>query len=166
MINASREHGSYSASGAYPMWHHLCLSLHGQHTTCTSALVWEDFNMMSGCQTRIMLKSSRAIAEIGLEDHMCGWGQQIIHQRRLTSGKNKSVDFLLILKSYYSYEKNLKIIVVPDDYIRYIGKSFSNTLYTSALQVHISRLQRPTETCMDFLKKKRNVDESAVASCK
>lgn len=29
--------------------------------------------MMSGCQTRIILKSSRAIAEIGgLEDHMGG----------------------------------------------------------------------------------------------
>lgn len=45
-------------------------------------------------------------------------------------------------------------------------KSFSNTLYTSALQLYIFRLQRPTETCMDFLKKKSNVDESAMASCK
>lgn len=79
----------------------------------------------------------------------------VFHQRRRTSEKNKSVDFLLILKSYYSYEKNLKIIVVPDDYIRYIGKSFSNTLYTSALQVHIFRLQGPTETYMDFLKKEK-----------
>lgn len=154
MINASREHGSYSASGAYPMWHHLCLSLHGQHTTCTSALVWEDFNMMSGCQTRIMLKSSRAIAEIGLEDHMCGWGQQIIHQRRLTSGKNKSVYFLLILKSYYSYEKNLKIIVVPDDYIRYTGKSFSNTIYECSASPYF-QAPKANWNLYGFLKKEK-----------
>lgn len=38
--------------------------------------------MMSGCQTRILLKSFGAIAEIGLEDHMCGWGQQIMFSTR------------------------------------------------------------------------------------
>lgn len=54
-------------------------STHPKHTICISALVWEDFNIMSGCLTRIVLKSSHANAEIeALEDHMCDWGQQTV----------------------------------------------------------------------------------------
>lgn len=44
-----------------------------------------------------MLKSSRAIAEIGLEDHMCGWGQQIMFSTRNAEQVEKISQFIFFL---------------------------------------------------------------------